>query len=83
MDKVRCPWCGAGMELDQTFKNMMMPGTIVMLWYSCDVCGAEAPKCNSKDAVFAAAMQLWQEPLPKMWTATPASDRFRCPSDNK
>lgn len=62
MDKVRCPYCGAEMELDQTFKSMMMPGTSVMFWYSCDVCGAEAPSCNSKESAHAAAMQRFIAP---------------------
>lgn len=60
---MRCPYCGEKMELDQTFKSMMMPGTSVMFWYSCDVCGAEAPRCNSKESANAAATQRYVEPL--------------------
>lgn len=58
----RCPYCGAGMELDRTYKSMMMPGTSVMFWYSCDVCGAEAPRCNSEETAYSAAMQRFIVP---------------------
>lgn len=64
MDKVtpKCPYCGTEMELDRTYKSMMMPGASGVFWYSCDVCGAEAPRCNSEESAHAAAMERYVEP---------------------
>ena len=60
MDKVICPYCGAGMELDRTYKSMMAPGASGVFWYSCDVCGSESPRCNTPESAHAAAMRRYQ-----------------------
>ena len=60
MDKPKCPYCGAEMELDRTYKSMIAPEAGVTYWYSCDVCGSESPRCNTPESAYAAAMRRYQ-----------------------
>ena len=60
---VRCPWCGAEMEPNRiSYKSMLASSVDGMFWYSCD-CGAEAPRCNSEESAYSAAMARYVEAL--------------------
>ena len=63
MDKVYCPYCGEEMELDRSYKSMLASSVGGMFWYSCDACGAEAPRCESEESAYSAAMARYVEPL--------------------
>lgn len=59
---VRCPWCGAEMELDRSYKSIMALGVGRTFWYFCYPCGAVSPRCDSPKSAYSAAMTRCVEP---------------------
>lgn len=59
----KCPYCGAEMKPDRTFKSMLPVGTPATFWWMCGECGATSPKRETGEFAYAAAMRRYEEPV--------------------
>jgi len=58
----KCPYCGAEMKPDRTFKSMLPVGTPATFWWMCGECSATSPKRETGEFAYAAAMRRYEEP---------------------